>query len=51
MEPTLTIGQRVAVAPLVSTPEIGDIAVFHTPKQAEAAQNSPYQAHRRWTGR
>jgi signal peptidase I len=35
MEPTLTIGQRVTVAPLVSTPLIGSIVVFHPPQNAQ----------------
>jgi signal peptidase I len=35
MEPTLTIGQQITVAPLTTTPHVGDIVVFHPPLHAE----------------
>jgi signal peptidase I len=34
MEPTLSIGQRFPIAPLMSAPQIGDIVVFHPPQNA-----------------
>jgi signal peptidase I len=35
MEPTLTIGQQVKVTPLTSEPSVGDIVIFHPPKEAQ----------------
>jgi signal peptidase I len=35
MEPTLAIGQRVTVAPRVSTPQVGDIVIHHPPRAAQ----------------
>jgi signal peptidase I len=35
MEPTLTIGQKIIVVPLTSTPHVGDIVVFHPPLEAQ----------------
>jgi signal peptidase I len=35
MEPTLTIGQDIVVAPLTSTPQVGSIVVFHPPMNAQ----------------
>jgi signal peptidase I len=35
MEPTFAIGQRVTVAPLGSTPQVGGVVVFHPPGNAE----------------
>src|SRR5262249_27451235 len=40
-EPTLKVGQRVNVVRLVSTPQIGDIVVFHPPKAAEQVVCGP----------
>jgi signal peptidase I len=34
MEPTLTIGTHVLVRPITSTPQVGEIVVFHPPKEA-----------------
>ena len=36
MEPTLTIGQRVLVNRLFGSPHVGEIAVFHPPRDAES---------------
>jgi signal peptidase I len=36
MEPTLRVGDRVAVDPAARTPKIGDIVVFHPPAGAHA---------------
>jgi signal peptidase I len=41
MEPTLTIGQQVKVTPLTAEPTIGEIAVFHPPKEAQAEVCGP----------
>jgi signal peptidase I len=35
MEPTLAVGQRVAVDPAARAPRVGDIIVFHAPSGAE----------------
>ncbi len=35
MEPTYGVGSHALIRPLVSTPTVGDIVVFHPPKDAE----------------
>jgi signal peptidase I len=41
MEPTLTIGQKLKVAPLTSKPSVGDIVVFSPPKDAQRGLCGP----------
>ena len=42
MEPTLTIGRQVKVAPLTSKPSVGEIVVFHPPKGAQRGICGPF---------
>jgi signal peptidase I len=41
MEPTLTLGQKVKVAPLTSSPNIGAIVVFRPPKDVQQGLCGP----------